>query len=193
MIDNKSTNSSGPSQNNGKEIDIDDDETSKSQRKREADAIRDLGRRLTELAASELATIPIPDDVMSAISEFSRIKAHGARKRQLGFLAKRLRNTDVEAIEAALEKIRHAARANTLNLHLLENWRDRLLGDIEGESAKEALTAFLTQFRSADRQQFRHLQAQALKERQIDKPPAAARALFKAVKGVVTSNSDEAY
>lgn len=190
MIDSNVRNTTDSHENNGDENDAADEEISKSQRKREADAVRELGLRLTELGASELATIPVPEDALAAIKEYQRIRAHGARKRQLGWLAKRLRNADVEAIDSALEKIRQKARANTANLHLIENWRDRLLGDVANESAKEALTAFLDQHNTADRQQLRHLQSQALKERHIDRPPAAARALFKAIRDVISSDQD---
>ena len=48
---------------------FDEDEISKSQRKRDADAIRDLGSRLAELGASELATIPLPDDCLLYTSD----------------------------------------------------------------------------------------------------------------------------
>ncbi|ASJ76095.1 ribosome biogenesis factor YjgA [Granulosicoccus antarcticus] len=165
--------------------DDDQEEISRSQRKREADSVRDLGAHLAELGASELATIPIPEDILGAIHELHRIKAHGARKRQLGFLAKRMRQIDVEPVEAALEKIRQTARANTKNLHLVENWRDRLLGEVEGEGAKDALTAFLDEFVEADRQQFRHMQKQSIAERTAKRPPAATRQLFKAIRDVV--------
>jgi len=161
------------------------EEISKSQRKREADAVRDLGVRLAELSVSELATIPLPEDILAAVQELNRIKAHGAKKRQLGFLAKRMRHIDTAPIDEALEKIRQTARANTRSLHLVEHWRDRLLGEVEGESAKEALTAFLGEFSHADRQQFRHLQRQSLAERAARKPPAATRQLFKAMRTVI--------
>ena len=163
----------------------DDDEISKSQRKRDADSIRELGLRLTELGSSELSTITLPDDVLSAIEEYSRIRAHGARKRQLGLLAKRLRQIDIEPIDAALEKIRQSARANTMSLHLIERWRDRLLGVDQDESARDALTAFIDEHPNADRQQLRHLQAQALKERDKNRPPAAARQLFKVIRDLM--------
>lgn len=167
------------------------EEVSRSQKKREADAVRDLGARLAELRGSELANIPLPDDILAAINELNRIKAHGARKRQLGFLAKKMRHIDTAPIDAALEALRQSARANTKSLHLIENWRDRMLGDIEGESEKQALTVFLDQYLDADRQQFRHLQRQALAERKIDKPPAAARQLFKAIRDVVLSTDPD--
>ena len=161
------------------------DEISKSQRKRDADSVRDLALRLAELGASELAAIPLPDDVLAAVIELNRIKAHGAHKRQLGFLAKRMRQIDVEPIDAALERIRQTARANTKSLHLVENWRDRLLGEVDGESEKAALTAFLDAYLDADRQQLRHLQRQAITERKAKRPPAATRQLFKVIRDVV--------
>ena len=103
-----------------------------------------------------------------------------------------MRQVDIEPIETALEKLRQSARANTKSLHLVENWRDRLLGDIDGESPKDALTAFLGDFVNADRQHFRHLQRQALSERNINKPPAAARQLFKSIRDVVlTANQGD--
>ena len=171
--------------------DTTDDEISKSQRKRDADSIRDLGLRLTELGASELTSIALPDDVMAAIEEYSRIKAHGARKRQLGFLAKRLRHVDIEPIDAALEKIRQSARANTMSLHMIEHWRDRLLGVDEKENAKDALTNFFTDYPHADRQKLRHLQARALREQQRNQPPAAARQLIKEIRDLVTAEPDK--
>lgn len=169
----------------------DEHEISKSQRKRDADAVRDLGAHLAELGASELATIPLPDDVLSAIKELNRLRAHGARKRQLGFLAKRMRQIDTAPIEEALEKLRQVARANTRNLHLIEQWRDRLLGDLPDESAKDALTRFLDDYPQADRQRFRHLQRQALAQRSQQRAPAAARELFKAIRDTLASLNDE--
>ncbi len=180
MIDDNSENTS-PESDDPDEI----SEVSKSQRKREADAVRDLGVQLSELSARELATMPLPDDVLAAVQELNRIKAHGAKKRQLGFLAKRMRHIDVTLINDALEKLRQTARAHTRSLHQVEHWRDRLVGDVEGESPKEALTVFLDEFSHADRQQFRHLQRQSLAERAAKKPPTATRQLFKAMRSVI--------
>ena len=169
------------------------EEISKSQRKRDADSIRDLGARLAELSSKDLASIELPEDVQSAIEELSRIKSNSARKRQLGFLAKRLRNVDVQPMEDGLERISQRARASTMGLHLVERWRDRLLGDTEGESARDALTAFMNDYPTVDRQQIRQLQAQALKERKINRPPAAARALFKLVRVQVAVGTGALY
>lgn len=152
---------------------------SKSRRKRDADAVRELGRRLAELAPRERAAIPLEDDVRAAIDELNAIRKHGARKRQLGFLAKRLRGTDLAPIEAALERLARAARSSVEHHHRLERWRDRLLGAVPDESPAEALTAYLDEHPSVERQRLRQLQKRALAERIAERPPAAARELFR--------------
>lgn len=168
-----------------------DDGPSKSQLKRDAHAVRALGEELAALGASERARIPLPDDVLEAIDALNKMTKNGARKRQIGWLAKRLRKVDLEPVEAAIEKIRQAARANTQSLHLVEQWRDRLLGDEDTPNPSAALTEFLDRYPLADRQQLRQLQRSALREREAEKPPKSARLLFKAVRDIV-NNAHEA-
>ena len=78
-----------------------------------------------------------------------------------------------------------SARANTLNLHLVENWRDRLLGLSTNESPRDALTALIDTHPEADRQKLRQLQSRALKERSENRAPAAARELFKVIRDLL--------
>lgn len=175
------------------ESDFDDDNfdqgPSKSQLKRDAQAVRDLGSELALLGPSERARIPLPDDIVDAIEELNRTTKNGARKRQLGWLAKRLRKIDIEPVEAALEAIRQAARANTQTLHLVEQWRDRLLGEDAEPNTKQALTDFLDKYPHADRQLLRQLQRSAAKEKSLNKPPKSARLLFKSVRDAVNQIS----
>lgn len=162
---------------------------SKSQAKRDAHDIRDLGAALAGLSPAERRRIPLDEDVNAAIDELNRIRpgANGARKRQLGFLAKRLRQVDVEPIQQAVEAIRQTARAAAADLHLVEAWRDRLLGEGPAESPNEALTAFLNEHSAIDRQELRQLQQRALAERKQAKPPAAARKLFRLVRDALAA------
>lgn len=163
---------------------------SKSQLKRDALAVRDLGTELSLLGAAERARVPLPEDIVDAINELNRTTKNGARKRQLGWLAKRLRKIDIEPIDAALESIRQAARANTQTLHRVEQWRDRLLGNEEQPDPKTALTDFLDKYPHADRQQLRQLQRSAMKEKAENKPSKSARVLFKAVRDAVNYVSE---
>ena len=162
---------------------------SRSAAKREAHAVRDLGAELAALGESERRRMPLPEDVRAALEELIRIRARGARKRQLGYLAKRLRRVDTAPIEAALDALRQTARAATLDHHRVEAWRDRLLGDGPGETPKDALTAFLDEHPEADRQGLRRLQASALAERAAEppRPPRAARELFRSVRDTLAA------
>ena len=163
----------------------DDDAPSKSQAKRDALALRDLGDEIASLSAGERAGLPLDEAVRAAIEELIRIRAHGARKRQLGFVAKQLRRVDATPIEAALERIRQRARAQAHDHHVVEAWRDRLLGEGPGETPAEALTAFLAEHHEVDRQSLRHLQQAALAERTAGRAPASARKLFRLLRETI--------
>lgn len=170
----------------------DSDEPSKSQRKRDADDIRALGQKLAELGPSERATVPLDDDILSAIDLLNAIRKHGAKKRQLGFLAKRLRRIDLEPIEAALDRLARAARASGERHHRIERWRDRLLGKDASEAPADALTAYLDENPDADRQRLRQLQRRALDEHAKGRPPASARALFRLMRDLPASADPDA-
>ena len=84
----------------------DEQEISKSQRKREAHALQELGARLTEFSEAQLATLPITDAVITAIREYRNLpNSHGARKRQLQYIGRVMRDCDFDAVQLALEKL----------------------------------------------------------------------------------------
>ena len=165
-------------------------EPSKSQAKREALALRDLGSALAELGDAERLRIPLDDTVRAAVDELNRIRANGAKKRQLGFLAKQLRRVDTAPIEEALEELRQTSRAQAHDHHRVESWRDRLLGDGPGETPADALTAFLDEHRGVDRQTLRQLQQGALAERKASRTPAAARRLFRLLRDTIATERE---
>lgn len=151
---------------------------SRSQQRRAALDVLELGEQLVALSAAQLARLPIPDEVMPHIRETQRITAYGARKRQLAFLAKQMRRQDDEALDAirdALGKDGEATRRETAAMHRIEALRDTLLGD-EGDAA---MTALLDEYPGADRQKLRQLVRNTHEERKRNKPPHAYRELFR--------------
>ena len=156
---------------------------SRSQRRREALEVRELGEQLVALSPAQLAKLPIPDDLMPHILETRRIDSRIARKRQLLFLAKQMRREDVgtlEAIRDALDSGGEAARQETALLHRLETWRERLL-----EHGDEALAALLEEHPHADRQQIRQLVRNVHAERKKGRPHHAFRELFRVLRDTV--------
>lgn len=157
-----------------------DELPSKSQRKREMHALQDMGAELVELTASQLDELPLPESLRDAVAQCQKIRANEARRRQLQFIGRLLRDVDAEPIQHALELLRQNAKLAAQQHHQLERWRDRLIA--EGD---EALNELLQQFPDADRQQLRQLIRTAQKEAEQGKPPAAARELFRNLRGLI--------
>lgn len=165
------------------DFDQDDDlYVSKSQLKRDAEAQQALGRKLVELTAGKLGKIPLDDALLEAILLAQRIrnKREGFR-RQLQHIGKLMRNRDTGPIEHALHQLENAHHEQNARFHQLEKHRDAIIA--EGDAA---IQAFLDEYPQADRQKLRQLFRQAQKQQQQNKPPSAARELFKYLREVAT-------
>ena len=166
---------------------------SRSQNRREALEVLALGEKLVDLTAAQLARLPIPEDLLEHIEYSKRITSHGARKRQLAFLAKQMRREDdatLDAIRDALEANSETSKRAVALMHRIEHWRERLLA--EGDAA---LVELLDEYPGADRQQLRTLVRNALAEKAKNKPPRAFRELFRELRDLLTqdegADSDE--
>lgn len=155
-------------------------EKSKSQVKREMHALQDLGKELVELPKEQFAKITLPDAIREAILEAQHIHKHGALKRQLQYIGKRLREVDADEIREQLDTLAGQSKQAVANLHHIERWRDSLLSD-----GDEALEKLVDEFPRADRQYLRQLIRNADKETKQNKPPKSARALFKYLRDLI--------
>ncbi len=78
------------------------DKPSKSQRKREALALQDLGETLVTLKPAQLDKIPLPEKLREAVLAARQMNQRGARKRQLQYIGRLMREIDPEPIRVAL-------------------------------------------------------------------------------------------
>ncbi|MBU1236853.1 MAG: DUF615 domain-containing protein [Gammaproteobacteria bacterium] len=149
---------------------------SKSQLKREMDALQALGERLVGLSAERLAKIDMPDDLREAVKDAQRFTKHEARRRQLQYVGRLMRNVDPVPIQAAIDEIDGISAAANARMHALERLRERLLEDegVLDEIARRTATA--------DFQRLRQLRRNAIKERAEKKPPRAYRELFRVLR-----------
>jgi len=147
---------------------------SKSALKREMTALQKLGEELVELPEAKLAKVPMPEQLEDAVMLARRLKNREGKRRQMQYIGKLMRTIDSDAIRQALEQFHHESVAFRQQFHKLENWRDRLLAEGDG-----ALQDLLHDMPELDRQHLRQLIRQAQKEASQNKPPAAARKLFK--------------
>ena len=156
---------------------------SKSEIKRDAEALKKLGEKLVELTPAKLDKIPLDDNLQEAVFLAQRLQKE-ARRRQLQYIGKLLRNTDVEPIQEALDKIESKHLQQQIVLHKLELLRDELI-----EQGDTALTRLLNDYPQADRQQLRNLIRSAQKEREQNKPAKAYRELFQCLKEIFLTES----
>lgn len=155
---------------------FDDESTppSKSQRKRDAQAILDLAKTIVEMADKLFNGLALPDQLREAAVLARSITAHGGRKRQIQYMGKLMRGIDLDDIQAQLREIDERAETSRQLHKQLENWRDRLID--EGDSA---LSDLLEKWPNADRQQLRQLIRNAQRERDSESAPKSARTLFR--------------
>lgn len=159
------------------EIDPREPAPSKSQLKRDAHALQQLGIDLLDVPESEWASLGLAQELVSALREAKRLHSHGARKRQSQYIGKLMRDIDPEPIQQYFRQLHLKARRQAQKHHELEGWRDRLI-----EEGDPALVAFLELHAKADRQHLRQLIRQARKEQTGNKPPRSSRALFRYIR-----------
>ena len=152
---------------------------SKSQRKRDMDALQDLGKELVELSKDTLKKMQLPEDLLTAILDYKRFTAHGALRRQLQYIGKLMRDVDPEPIRQYLLVIKGESAEHIAWQHLLERWRERLMSD------DKMSATFINEFPGVDPQQLRTLVRNARKEQAESKPPKSFRLLFQLIKQAI--------
>ena len=160
------------------EADSYDERPSKSERKRQSTDLQALGEALIELPESELAELPLPENLRDAVELARRITAHGGLYRQKQYIGKLMRKIDAEPIREALAARKNRERVAALQFRKIEQWRDRLLD--EGTAAIEALKIDLAS--DADTSALAKLVERALAERSRQQPPHASRELFRVLR-----------
>jgi len=150
---------------------------SRSQLKRENQELRDMGEQLVLLAKSQLEKIILDDFLKAAIKEARRLKNLDARRRQIQYIGKLLRNMDVSDIKYSLDKLNHQSQTFRQHFANLEEWRDRFINE-----GNDAIEDFVALYPQGDRQQLRNLQRQACREKATNKSSTASEKLFKYIR-----------
>ncbi len=152
---------------------------SKTQRKREMQALQDLGEELVTLGTDKLAELDLPTRLLDAVLEAKHISKFGALRRQMQYVGRLMRDTDAGAIRSQLDVWKGTSVAETARLHSIERWRARLIGE------ELALGELIDQFPHADAQRLRALIRNVKREAEAKKPPRSFRELFQALRHIV--------
>ncbi|MBP6369021.1 MAG: DUF615 domain-containing protein [Burkholderiales bacterium] len=149
---------------------------SKTRLKHEMEALQELGETLVSLDAARLRSLELPERLVDAVVLARSITKHEARRRQMQYLGRLMRDVDPVPIRAALERWETVPREEKARFAALEGWRDRILADAA------ALDAFVAEHPDADRASLARLADAARNERSRGEPPRAFRELFRAMR-----------
>jgi ribosome-associated protein len=165
-------------------VEHDESRPSKSQVKREMEALQALGEQLVALSVDRLKKIDLPEDLRAAVRDAQRFTKHEARRRQLQYIGRLMRDVDPAPIQAALDEINGVSAAANARQHALERLRTRFLEDeaVIGDIARE--------HPGADLQHLRQLRRNALREQAENRPPRAFREIFKILRALQDNTHD---
>lgn len=154
-------------------------EKSKSQVKREMEALQALGRKLTELKPAQLKKVPMSEDLTHAIKESYNIRQNEAKRRHLQFIGKLMRSEDAEAIQFAIDQFDSSSQRYAQELHQMESWRDRLIS-----GGNDVLSSFISDNPDTDVQHLRALVRNAKKDHDQKKNTGAGKKLFQYIRTI---------
>lgn len=84
-----------------------EEKPSRSARKRVSHDLRRLGEELVALRPERTVALPLPERLRDAIAEARRLTSFGARRRQIQFVGKLMRQLDEESLAAIREALGH--------------------------------------------------------------------------------------
>ena len=142
---------------------------SKTMLKAEADEKQALGEALLTLRADLMTRLDLPTKLLDAIKDAKKITNFEGKRRQMQFIGKLMRPLDADPIREAINEQLNGSAQLTLQLHLAEQWRDKLVAD------DESLQSWLTESPTTDSQQLRALIRQARRDYKPEKPGEAPR------------------
>jgi ribosome-associated protein len=100
-----------------------DDFISKTRRKKQMSDLQDVGAELVALSAEQLARIEMPDNLREAVVEARRFTKHEARRRQIQYIGRIMRDIDAGPIVEQLAALKAPSKRQTALFHVAERWR----------------------------------------------------------------------
>ena len=156
---------------------------SKTKRKHAMQALQDLGAELVALDPKRLATLDLPEQLVDAIALARSITRHEAKRRQMQYIGRLMRDIDAESLRAALDAWSQGPALERQRFALLERWRDRVLSEPDG------VQAFAAAYPATAVDALTQLVTDARAERARGAPPRKTRALFRELKRIVDDGS----
>lgn len=139
---------------------------SKTQQKRDMEALVEKAERLMSLKPAEQARLPLLPAVEKAVNEARRISSADARRRHALHLARLLDDENGEATLAALQQLDDPVRQQRLN-----GWLEQLVNAETLKAANSVMEEVHDFYPDADRQHLRNLVRNVIKQRPESETP----------------------
>jgi ribosome-associated protein len=153
---------------------MDDDGKSRTQKKNEDRALQELGKQLVGLSSEQLANIDVPEELLKAVMVARKTKKRGAKRRQIQYIGRLMRDIDAEPLRNALENIRRGDLDKARSFHRIEQWRDAIKAGEE-----QVIEEVLASCPDAERQRLTQLARNARDDAQKGKGVKSSRVLFR--------------
>ncbi|HEY6011979.1 MAG TPA: ribosome biogenesis factor YjgA [Nitrospirota bacterium] len=86
---------------------------SRTQKKKAALSLQDLGERLVKLSDVQLNRIDLPEDVLAAVKTAKTLKKHNPRNRQMQYIGTLMRKCDPAPVREFLDALEQGKRPQT--------------------------------------------------------------------------------
>jgi ribosome-associated protein len=156
---------------------------SRTQKKRAAQALQKTGERLVRLSDAQFNALVLPEDLLEAVALAREIKSHEAKRRQLQYIGRLMREIGSLDIEKELERISAGEAEEKRRFKLVERWRDEL---VAGNADRQAWLA--DQYPSIDPQELGRLVGNAQGKQPGTSAKKARRMLFRYLSRVLTGS-----
>jgi ribosome-associated protein len=156
---------------------------SKTRRKRQMHDLQSVGAMLVKLSPEKLGRLELPEVLREAVRDAQRFTKHEARRRQLQYIGRIMRDIDAGPIIEQLNAMEAPSRKQTAIFHVAERWRQALVDD------PDQVEAFVKEFSEADPHRLRSLAVAASEERKTDRPPRQFRELFHVLNAILQDHS----
>lgn len=148
---------------------------SRTQKKKTALSLQDLGERLVKLSDEQLIAIDLPENIRDAVKMARTITKHVPLLRQMQYIGTLMRKQDPTPIQEFLDALEHGNHKRTADFKKSEKWRDDLIAGND-----TLIQEILAERPHADQQELTELVHKAREERaNKTTAPKSARALFR--------------
>ena len=161
-------------------VDLDKDSVvSKTELKKDSKKIQQFGRKISELTINNIKAFKFPINIYEATIDLKNLKSNSAKKRQVQYLGKLLREIDLTDAFIVMKQLKVNSQKEIQRNNIIEDWRDKLLTNTE------SITEFVDEYPEIDRQSLRQTISNAQKEKKDNRTPKHSKQLFKLIKDIV--------